>query len=125
MSLNEEKTQIICKLEKAIVSGKRIILFNCDNNTILNTILNKIEVDKIENVEIWVKKEYYSKSKIVKVITDEEIFDLLKLYKMYEFSNRFYVVSDSEQYGNVFNYIRNGIITEEEMADALFIDILF
>ena len=46
--------------------------------------------------------------------------DILRLYQMYEFTDKIIVISDNYQYPNMFNYIRQGILTEDELVDALF-----
>jgi hypothetical protein len=42
-----------------------------------------------------------------------------ELYRMYEFSDRFVVLSESEQYGSIWNYVRSGIMTPEEALELL------
>lgn len=54
-----------------------------------------------------------SKKKIL-VLPAEKYTDLISLYHTYEFSDRFRVVGRSSQYGGLFNYIDNGLLTEAE-----------
>lgn len=44
---------------------------------------------------------------------------LERLYFMYDFSNRFFMISDRQQYGSLNNYIRTGVITMEEIIQIL------
>lgn len=53
----------------------------------------------------------------VEIVTDKA---MIELYYLYEFSDRFIVLSESEQYGSVWNYVKGGLITFEDAMDALF-----
>lgn len=57
---------------------------------------------------------------VVSDFTEEERQYLLKLYFLYEFSDRFQVISDDTPYGNIFNLVKTGLLTAEEAAQALF-----
>ncbi len=39
---------------------------------------------------------------------------LLKLYYLYEFSNRFVVINENKQFGNVWSYVNADLITFED-----------
>ncbi len=45
--------------------------------------------------------------------------EFMEVYRSYEFSDKFVVLSESEQYGSIWNYVRNGIITVDEAFDQL------
>ena len=48
-------------------------------------------------------------------ISSKEQEELWRLYRMYEFSDRFQVLVDCQQFGGMLNYIKTGILTKEEM----------
>ena len=52
-------------------------------------------------------------------ISDREREELEQLYRTYEFSNRFQVVSDHFQWGSLMNYVKTGMVTMEEFFEAL------
>ena len=52
-------------------------------------------------------------------ITAEQQAELLKTYHMYEFSDRFRVVSRDSRFGSLWNYVDAGILTEQEALEAL------
>ena len=54
-----------------------------------------------------------------KVITRDEERELLDLYHMYEFSDKFLVLENSSQYGSVFDYVEDGIISFDEAVRSL------
>ena len=52
-------------------------------------------------------------------ITAEQQSELLKVYHMYEFSDRFRVVSRDSRFGSIWNYVDAGILTEREALEAI------
>ena len=52
-------------------------------------------------------------------LTQKEMEKIRDLYYMYEFSNRFRVISREDSYGNIFNLVDNGILTDIEAIEAL------
>lgn len=40
-------------------------------------------------------------------------------YYLYEFSDKYRLISDSPIYPNLFNYLKTGLLTEEELLEAL------
>lgn len=56
-----------------------------------------------------------------KQITMEEQEQLLQLYHMYEFSDRFSVILTESTYGSLFNLVEAGLLDMEEAAEALFV----
>ena len=45
--------------------------------------------------------------------------EILNFYRMYDFSDKITVISDSDQFGSLINYVKTGILTKQEMVDAL------
>lgn len=56
---------------------------------------------------------------VQRVISREETEALCRLYFMYEFSNRFQIISRTETYGDVFRLVDTGLLTFEEAIEAL------
>lgn len=46
---------------------------------------------------------------------------LLSLYRSYEVSDKLFLLSDSQNYGSTWNYVNSGMITEQEMFEAMFV----
>lgn len=59
-----------------------------------------------------------SEKKIL-VLPAEKYMDLVSLYHTYEFSDRFRVIGRSSQCGGLFNYVDNGLLTEQEAFELL------
>lgn len=59
-----------------------------------------------------------SQKKIL-VLPSEKYQDLSLLYHTYEFSDRFKVIGRNRQYGGLFNYVDNGLLTEQEVFELI------
>lgn len=53
------------------------------------------------------------------IIKQDDKEAMLKLYKMYEFTNKLVVLSSEEQYPSIFNYYRQGLLSVDELIEAL------
>ena len=51
-------------------------------------------------------------------LTEHEMQELLSLYYLYSFSDRFLVISEQPQFGSLNNYVTAGLLTREEMMEA-------
>lgn len=52
-------------------------------------------------------------------VTKQQFEDLLEIYDMYEFSNKFQFICKKGQYGSMFNYVKTGLLTFGEMFEAM------
>ena len=55
----------------------------------------------------------------IQSISEEQYYNIEKLYYTYEFSDHICLLTDNIQYGSLENYILNGLLTEEEVFAAL------
>ncbi len=53
-------------------------------------------------------------------LMEEEQEQFLRLYYMYEFSDRFSVISRESAYGGLFHLVETGLLSMDEAAQALF-----
>lgn len=99
---------------------KAIIIYNVKNLSLIKKIKNKI-TNNTDGVEIYVDKNLKQArdNKYIQVISSSEMLDILRLYQLYEFTDKIIVISDDCQYPNMFNYIQQGILSEDELVDAL------
>lgn len=49
---------------------------------------------------------------------ESELSELLKIYRMYEFSNRVSVFSQDDGFGGLHNFVQTGVLTAEEAITA-------
>ena len=49
----------------------------------------------------------------------KELEEMISLYNTYEFSPNVLLLADSAQYGTLFNYIKLGLLTADELVEAL------
>ncbi len=61
-----------------------------------------------------------SSNYIYRKIGRDEAKEIENLYRMYEFSDRIIMLSESPQYGGLVNYVKTGVMTMEEVIRSFF-----
>ena len=112
----EKRTTILTEVEKDLEQFDRILLIMdtsigsfpavADAKNILVLSTNPVSLEG--NMQITYRQ-----------ITEEQQAELLKIYHMYEFSDRFSVVSRDSRFGSLWNYVDAGILTEQEALEVL------
>ena len=113
------RTGHIAIMKEKLSSGIRVILLDYQNVEWLGLLCGELIKNHISNVEIWHCMEYVSECDMVRRISPKEMDEVLEVYRMYEFSDKVMLISDSVQHGSLINYVKTGIITKEEMVEAL------
>lgn len=119
----ETCTDIIRKLEERIKKGERLIMFDHEDVELLRLIMACLKNGSHYGIEIWTCSGEADIPDGVERILRKDMDEILETYHLYDFSDRIMVVSDCEQYGSLFNYVKAGILTKQEMADALLYNI--
>lgn len=119
MSVIVYKSKIICQLEKQINDGKRLLIFDCQDVGFFLLFCEEIEKRNLSNIEIWHSLEVLTAHGFSRRITAKQMDEVLEIYRLYDFSDKVVVISEGVQYGSLFSYVRNGILTAEEMVDAI------
>ena len=112
--MNECKAEALLGLENEIDNGRKVLIFDCDDLAFLGILRKELMNRNSSNVDIWQCIDGLSD-----YVLREKIDAVLDIYRMYDFSDKVLVVSDSNQYGSLFNYVKTGILTKQEMVDAL------
>ncbi len=97
------------KLENDLKLYDLILLVESDDPSSVGGLMGKLL-----NTQAFRKSQ-----KKILVLPAEKYGDLVSLYHTYEFSDRFRVIGRSSQYGSLFNYIDNGLLTEAEAFELL------
>lgn len=120
------KKCILAKLEEDLKEYEKIFLVPDDEETVdglLDELLNsrniKAAKQKVLVLYSGRQKIGIDTSIVQRVISREETEALCRLYFMYEFSNRFQIISRTETYGDVFRLVDTGLLTFEEAIEAL------
>lgn len=127
MTQDYENNKIIYQIKKYIEDGVTIVAVDCDafKMSFINKLILYIQRQKAEQnfmVLIYghtkqaplLKDESY-----VKLLTREEYYSIQRIFEMYEFSDHISMLYNSNLYPVLFNYIKIGIMTEEEVFEAL------
>lgn len=114
------KSQIICELEEKIEKGYRIILYDLENEEIQKLLCDTIEAKNLPDIEIWCKNaDIKALHPYLRIVTKLELSEILDLYHLYEFTDKLIVLSDNPVYPSISNYILQGIMTTNEIVEAL------
>jgi hypothetical protein len=104
------------ELEVALNSNKKVVLISSDFPRIDETL---DILDEYKNIRVLSADVVCNKFENAKVITKKEEQGLLNLYHMYDVSDKFLVLENSSQYGSVFDYVNEGIISFDEAIKML------
>ncbi len=113
------KSDELCKLERKIKDGTRVFLIDIQDADIINLLLSKIRNDKLEKMEVWHCLDSIEDDKRSVHLSSEAMRDILEICQMYDFSDKVDVIADSPQYASMLNYVKTGILSKEEMIEAL------
>lgn len=115
------------EIERIVKSHKRVFLLNMDCNRLLfflkeldSFIHNNPKRYGTETVCCCIKQEFSGfvnadYSFILELFNNEWI----DLWRTYEFSDRFTVISEDSHLGSMLNYVETGLISWDEYFDAL------
>lgn len=110
--------KILCEINR-IVNTKVLIIIDHVKDDYLENFLFDLQFKKCDDIEVWHNNLQFPNNEIVKFVSSEELDEVLELYWLYDFSDKIIVLSDTERYGTLFNYIRTKIITPKELAEIL------
>ena len=122
MAVNEDEQRLIDELQDMLKTYDKIFLVKCADEEYIFSKLRDSKVIKSEKQKILIlstsnPKEfpgvYYRK------ISDDDSEFYYRLYHMYEFSDRFQVLSNEVCFGNLFNFVNLGLLSFDEMFRAL------
>lgn len=122
MAGNEDEQRLIDELQDMLKTYDKIFLVKCADEEYIYSKLRDSKVIKSEKQKILIlstsnPKEfpgvYYRK------ISDDDSEFYYRLYHMYEFSDRFQVLSNEVCFGNLFNFVNLGLLSFDEMFRAL------
>ena len=119
MSGKIDNGAICFRLECNINNGIRVIIMDGDDEKLLSLIYKALVQSNLLGVEIWTYSVVFNNTGFIIPISQKELEELRELYQLYDFSDKIIFISDSTQYGTLFNYVKTGILTEQEMVDAL------
>lgn len=97
------------KMENDLDTYDLILLVDNDEQSSFGGLMGKLL-----NSQAFRKSE-----KKILVLPAEKYQELVLLYHTYEFSDRFKLIRRSNQHGGLFNYVDNGLLTEQEVFELI------
>ena len=118
----KEKTKIILELEEDLKKYNKILLFlpSFENRLFQKFCGSDIYLAYEKELKIYaLKANGVNSGDTIRVISEQDVKDILEVYYMYEFSNRLHVIGDNQQFGGLLNYLKTGILTEKEFFETI------
>lgn len=116
------KTEMKTILEQLIGNGIRVIIFNLDDKDLYNLICDGIQSRNMNSIEVWHCINEATSFNGTRLLAREQMDRILRLYHLYEFSDKITVLSEDIQFANMINYVKVGLLTPEEMVEALLVN---
>ena len=120
---NVTQQDIVGQLEKFFENNDMVILVDIEGANILVEMLchSKVIKDTSKKLVIVSCVNYPLKSGNHEYITvsEKQMKQLLGIYRCYEPSDKLVLLSDSRNYGNTWNYVNTGIISIEDVFEAM------
>ena len=117
--MSDKKNVMISELEDRIKAGYEVFLFDSKDAELMKLLCIGSKKQNNRKIEIWHSLDSEMKSGHIRYISRYEMEEILDMYRLYDFSDKFTVISESSQFGSLFNYLKTGVLTKEEMAEAL------
>jgi len=118
----KEKAKIIIELEKDLMQYDSVLLcIPNDVDSVLERLFDLSIFKQSEaNFKVYIPSSFdmYVKEN-VRVVSGQEMNIILEYYRMYEFTDRLKILGENKQFGGLVNYLKNGILTEEEVFEAI------
>ena len=108
MDININKDELI-NIEKMIGKYDKVIFVYEEGTAFMNKLYGRIVASDAFRL---------SSSRLL-ILPAENYSDLVSLYLIYEFSDKIKILGKAGQYGNLFNYVENGILTEDEVFELI------
>lgn len=117
--------ELLSKLEAWLASYDHVFLIPSKNGTVGTAIrdLLRAGADKTKGRSLLLLSAApvtASADFTYRQLGRQEEEQLLQLYHMYEFSDHFSVIGETEAYGGLFHLVETGVLSMEEAAEALF-----
>lgn len=112
----DKRTTILMEIEKDLEQFDRILLITNECTSLFPAVTDAINILVLSISALPVESDSHI---TYRQITKEQQTELLQTYHMYEFSDRFRIVSRDDQFGSIWNYVDAGVLTEQEALEAL------
>lgn len=120
MPLIINKSEVIIKLEQDLEIYDKIFVLDNEAEFASSFIGWLKEYHCTKQIKIYLTGEAGDVGELPHyMMTQDEMNSILEFHRMYEFSDRICVFARNESYGNILNYVATGILSEEEVFEAL------
>ena len=121
VAIHTEEIEITDKLKRYLSDYDLVVLVMEDDgvNGIADRMSHSKAASQTQKRVLFLSSQDAGQSENYSKISNDEVSALLEIYRMYDFSDHFCVLSRSKRYGGLFNYVDTGQLTEEELFEAV------
>lgn len=113
------KKEIKNEIEKLLCSYSTIIICNEINDNLVTATVKLIKEKKLNNAVLVFEDFDYVEVPEVLNVSKEILNGFREYYNLYEYTDKIVMFTDDTCYPGISNYVAQGIITEDEMLEAL------
>ena len=117
-----EKVKIVSLIDYTLNQGKQIFLLDFEDSLLKGKFIERCK-KMSSDLEIWVKSENNFEGDFVRSISGREFSTIKSIYDLYEFNDKFTLISKDNNYASIFNYIEQGILDENELIEAILFNV--
>lgn len=121
--MRTEKMRMAEELEQYLDTKDIVILVDISGAKPMTDMLCASDaVSGTEKKLVIISTANYAKkpgNHIYRTVAEEEMKVLLDIYRSYEVSDHLVLLSDSRVYGSIWNYVRNGLLSIDDMFDVM------
>lgn len=122
---DEAVSGTIAALEQYLERQDMVILVDIDGvNFLVDLLCHSKAISNTSKQLVVISTENYPVkpgNHIYLTVSEKEMRAFLDLYRLYESSDKLVLLTDSRNYGTLWNYVNNGIMSAEEVLEAILV----
>ena len=118
MPVNVIRADLAIQLEKELDNNKNIFILDSNLKDNLDILINIIRNQGNPDNVVWQCIDKDVSCEQIMYISRMDMNEIINLYHIYDFSDKVCVIHDSVFCGNLSNYVKNGLITNQVLLEA-------
>ena len=114
---------IMVDLESYLEKQDLVVMIDTDGaNLLVSQLCQSDAISKTKKHIVFISSVNFPMkpgSHIYLSIPEKEMESLIGLYRSYEASDKLMLLSDSRNYGSLWNYVSDGIVSSEELFESM------
>lgn len=112
------ENELLKEIEQMLNDYTVIVCNGICDESFLKTVIEVIEKKGLM-VKIVSAYDIVSDKPAINIVSREYVATITKMYCMYHFTDKIYMLSDALEYPSMGNYVHQGILSQNELIEAL------